>query len=412
MALVVRLVFVLLLLILSHLCTGGVRYRERPKGMDRENGQRHAYPLSEIQECVTAAMKGRRFMRKTEKALHLDFGDPAIEMFNVLSSHDVKQVEALDSCVRSHAPEMFVDRQGLPLRNFTHGGSNITFLTGAFQQVLPEILDKIISSAHQPMLEGKQESAGYWFSPLRGLGVRSVQFLSFINIKAKLTKEQRREIRYAKFLAERDELVWIGKPRPDLEFVEDENEEEEEEEWFDEHADENLAPYINNEQADTDSLYLATVLLSDRYHFSGGEMYIKREREEPAAAKEKGEGEGGGEGGGAKQEGEGEEGDDGYDDDNEDVGEVVAEKLVGIAERKKVKSFPVYNARTSKVGRYTPEKGSVLLMRGDYPRGMGALHRGKRLCLVVEFWPYADSPAGSTRPTAKEAMPLPQRWEL
>lgn len=345
-------------------------------------------------------------MRKTEKALHLDFGDPAIEMFNVLSSHDVKQVEALDFCVRSHAPEMFVDRQGLPLRNYTHGGSNITFLTGVFQKVLPEVLDKIVSSAHEPMLESKQDTGGFWFSPLRGLGVRSVQFLSFVNIKAKLTKEQRREIRYRKFLAEKDELVWIGKPRPDLEFVEDEDEEEEEEEWFDEHADENLAPYISNEQADTDSLYLATVLLSDRYHFSGGEMYIKREREEPAVEDEKKEK------GKVNGDGSGEDGDDGYEDDNEDVGEVVAETLVGIAERKKVKSFPVYNARTSKVGRYTPEKGSVLLMRGDYPRGMGALHRGKRLCLVIEFWPYADSHAGSTRPTAKEALPLPQRWEL
>ena len=376
-----------------------LRHTHTPK----ESATHAPYPLKEIKDCVELAMQGRRFMKKTEKALHLDFGDPTIEMFNVLSTHDIKQIEALEFCVRHHAPEMFVDRQGLPHRNYTHGGSNITFLTGAFQQVLPDILEKIVACAQEPMLEARD--ASFWFSPIRGLGVRSVQFLSFVNIKPKLTKEKRREIRYAKFLEAKNDVVWIGKPQPDIQFVEDEDIEDEAEEWFDEHADENLVPYMSHEQNDQDSLYLTTVLLSDRYHFSGGEMYIKRDKvgkEEALAAAAAA----------AAASGDDSEENDGYEDENEDVGEVIPETLVGILERKKKRLFPVYNARTSTIGRYTPEKGSVLLMRGDYPRGMGALHRGKRLCLVVEFWPYADSVIGATRPTAKEALPLPQRWEL
>lgn len=351
------------------------------------------YPTKSIRQCVDDTMKGRRFMKKTNTTLHLDFGDPAIEMFNILSTHDIMMVRTLEHCVRTIIPEMFHDRISIPTRNFTHGGSNVTYLTGIFQQILPDLHIKIATSTIFPMSDS--HITDYWIAPLRSLGIRSVYFEAFANIKPGLTKEQRRELRYAKYLEEKNKQVWLGKPS-DEPFIEDESEEEEMEYEFDEHADEHLEPYL---QHDSDSVYKTIMLLSDRSHFSGGEMYLKREKEKPVESTDQSSS-------GPKSEDD----EDAYEEELEDVGEVIDEKIHGIIPRKKKISFPKYNARTSKVARYTPEKGSVLLMRTDYSNGMGTLHRGKRLCLVIEYWPYADSALGSKILTIKEALPLPQRW--
>jgi hypothetical protein len=337
-------------------------------------------------------------MKKTNSSLHLDFGDPALEIFNIISAHDTMMIKSLEYCVRSIAPEMFHDRLGLPARNLTHGGSNVTYLTGVFQHVLPDILEKIVASTIHPM---NDESKHFWTAHIRSLGVRTVYVESFANVKPKMTKEERRAIRYAKYLEDKQRTVTLGGGETPA-FVEDEDEEEEEEEEYeyDEQADENVRPFMKDSSI---SLYKAFVLLSDRSHFSGGEMYLAREKEDPPSSSSR-----------TASNSDGEDDADVYDEEDEDVGEIHDERehLKGIVHKKKKRSnIPRYNARTAKVARYTPEKGSVLLFRADYKHGMGTLHRGKRWCLVMEFWPYADAEMGKKRPTVSEARPLPRRWQ-
>ena len=355
-----------------------------------------AYPVKEVQSCLEDALRDRRFMRKTNKTLHLDYGDPAIEVFNILSAHNTMSIRALEQCVRNLMPEMFQDRSSVLTRNYTHGGSNITYLTGVFQATLPEISNKLVDCTAEPM----RESQHYWMAPVQTLGVRAVYLESFANVRPKMSREERRKLRYAKYLEERNRTVWLGKPGPDVPFVEDEDEEEEEEYEYDEHADENLSPYLDR---DVDSLYKIVVLLSDRSHFSGGEIYVSRQKRGDSRGDDKSADNGG------YGEGEG-EGEDAYEEEDEDVGQVADETIQGVLTRKKRASFPKYNARTAKIARYTPEKGGVLLLRTDFDHGMGTLQRGKRHALVLEFWPYADAAPGATRPTLKEAQPLPQRW--
>ena len=153
-----------------------------------------AYPVKEVQSCLEDALRDRRFMRKTNKTLHLDYGDPAIEVFNILSAHNTMSIRALEQCVRNLMPEMFQDRSSVATRNYTHGGSNITYLTGIFQAALPEISNKLVDCTVEPM----RESQHYWMAPVRTLGIRAVYLESFSNVRPRLSKEERRKLRYAK----------------------------------------------------------------------------------------------------------------------------------------------------------------------------------------------------------------------
>ena len=83
--------------------------------------------------------------------LSLDYGDPAIEVFHVLSLMDMKRIEYLQTCVSELEPELFADRMSAWDRNTTHGGANVTYLTGIFNQVLPDVHTKIIDAASKAL---------------------------------------------------------------------------------------------------------------------------------------------------------------------------------------------------------------------------------------------------------------------
>ena len=362
-------------------------------------GGKEGYPSKSASQCLEDAMKGRRFAKKVNTTMHLDFGDPALEMLNIISAHDAMTIRSLEYCVRTIVPEMFVDRSTVPSRNYTHGGSNLTFLTGVFQQVLPDIHKKVLASTVKPM---QDESVHFWPVSIHDLGIRSVYVESFANIKPTLTKEERRAVRYAKYQKEQENTMVLGGPAKP--FVEEEEEPEEEEEYaFDEQADENVRPYMRHSTA---TLYTMVLPLTDRSHFLGGEFYLASEK--PGSG-----GYGAGDGGVGERNGEAEADEaepEGYEEEDEAPGLVHDEPLHAHPKKKKKRAtFPKYNARTAKIARYAPERGSVFLQRADYAHGMGTLHRGKRIALVIELWPFADSPAGTRRPLKSEALPLPPR---
>jgi len=109
--------------------------------------------IDSVKQCVEDRIaSGKRYRRKNEEEMfHLDFGDAALEVFHAMSVNDLKQIEYLNTCTmqydeRSYSiegPPLFHDRSLLGSRNITHGGSNVTHLTGLFQAVLPEVEEKI-----------------------------------------------------------------------------------------------------------------------------------------------------------------------------------------------------------------------------------------------------------------------------
>lgn len=68
--------------------------------------------------------------------------------------------------------------------------------------------------------------------------------------------------------------------------------------------------------------------------------------------------------------------------------------------------FPKFSAEATKISRFTPEAGSMLLGKGDHRRGLRPVLYGRRNALVIEFWAFADSPVGAKRPSLAEAQPL------
>jgi hypothetical protein len=391
------------------------------------------YQLEEIKECVRSKQVEKNYKRVPhDDVFELDFGDPAIEVFHVLSVHAMKSIEFLENCVRDLEPNFFHDRGGERWRNNTHGGANITYLTGTFQEVLPDIYGRILQEADKVMQScaaGVRRTRGssHWDVPLNTLGVRSVQYTSFEYKQRAMTaaekalhrqrlREQRERdggvILGGYPMASEDELDEDGELTEPIEIIPYE---------YDPYADEHLGEYLH---ADHRGRYTLLINLSDRAHFHGGEVIVRKKKVERQAhsngdgnrlGEERGEKEE--EIGGLSREGgetQREYGDDGYDEEEDmDVGEVVGIERITVPvkgrKRREMEEGPKYHVMYSEVGRYTPERGSVMVLRDDYEHGMQPLVNGRRHGLVIEFWAYADSQVGAKRP--RVGLPLSSRWK-
>ena len=96
-----------------------------------------------------------------------------------------------------------------------------------------------------------------------------------------------------------------------------------------------------------------------------------------------------------------------------DVGEIIGIERVSVPikgkKQRKMQDGPKYHVMHSEVGRYTPERGSVMILRDDFEHGMQPIINGRRHGLLIEFWAYADSSVGEKRP--KTGLPLSSRWK-
>jgi len=377
--------------------------------------------LPDLQECVKTLHGKKKYRKTTDESFHFDFGDAAMEVLNVLSIAEMRRIRYLEACTRRVMPSMFVNRIEQPDRNYTFGGSNVTYLTGVFQHLLPDIHTKIVSKAQEAARQGSK----HWDVPLDTLGVRSVQFLSFENVVRRLSDAERKRLRYLERKeASKNNAIHFPPPK---EVKEDDDleagiEEQQQPYIFDDSADEHVLPFI---RSDEDSVYLAMVLLSDRSHFHGGEVLIRKEKLTPEQKKSAAEAaatdaaESGTAAaaaaalnGTAAAEDVTTSNEDVYDEEEEeDLGFVGAFEPLDPARKEAKPAGPKFNARTTAIARYTPERGSVLLMRSDYENGVHTIINGKRYLLQIEFWPFADAEIGQTRPSINQAKPLPSRWQ-
>jgi hypothetical protein len=507
-----------------------------------------------IADCVrTKIVSGKRYRNKNEyQEFNLDYGDAALEVFHSLSLLDLKKIDYLEECCRelesrrlfwdrsqesrrrakaeeekekqskdktaqlNHPayPEMPTPDQADPIQ-YEHGGSNITFLTGLMQFVLPDVHAKILHSAQTAMSESflansrskstKKTHGRNWEVDLKSLGVRSVQYTGYYNRQEALKPSEKRRIRlemrrkiaerrekqkeyerktygaeikkstvnigvnlYSKAELEREELVIAELELKEMEAAAKgltvSNPHADDVDWaaieyeYDPLADEHLKDYLRTDGA---TVYTIVILLNDRAQFHGGEVFIRKDKHGHHGFAGAGAGNMQGQGQG---QGQGDDEDD-YDDEEEvDVGfvghlDIHPEahfqgdhgRIMGLtdAERKKslkemrklsldrasdphigtqeygrpakekvaalgnvLKSHPHYSAFHTRISRYTPDRGNLLIIRSDYEHGIQPILNGRRNALVMEFWAYQDALPEELRPASeKQGRPLPRRWQ-
>lgn len=393
--------------------------------------RKEAELLEESRKCVEEReASGRRYKRKTdERPFNIEFGDPAIEVFHVLSLMDMKRIEYLETCVKELEPELFMDRTSMRDRNLTHGGANVTFLTGIFNQVLPDLHTKVVDTASKAMkkysdMAKSSKKASYWDLPFDNLGIRSIQYTSFEYKQNRMSAEEKRAWREKarKDLANGHHHVSFGgDPVADESELSEDGELLQEDDievipyQYDPQADEHLGEYLHH---DKKGRYSVLINLSDRAHFHGGEVMVRKKRtteQSMESANEKDE---------AYDpyfhEVHKEEDDyaDEYDEEEPlDLGEVIGIEKPTLPRKKpsfnknvKEGPGPKYHVLKTEIGRYTPERGSIIILRDDFENGMQPLINGRRHGLKIEFWSYGNSQVGDTRPDV--GVPLSNRWEL
>lgn len=149
-------------------------------------------------------------------------------------------------------------------------------------------------------------------------------------------------------------------------------------------------------QRDEHSVYTLNLLVNSRNKFQGGEVLV---RKHPVRSS------------GGNDDSYAEE--DGYDEDEEEGGGEggahSADKPRDVPPAPPKRKVAKFDMLTTTIARYTPEKGGGVLILSNHEHGLHSLARGRRDSLVVEFWPYADAPPGSKRPSIRDARPLPRR---
>ena len=333
-------------------------------------------PVKSLQECVGERESNyqRKLKRKLDDVFVLDYGDPAIEVFNILSNYDLKRIEFLASCIQNTVPKLFEDKTNVHGAHLVHAGSNVTYMTGILQVVYPDIMEKVINRVDKGLLDESE-----WKPYLGELGVRTIQFLEYTHERAMPNQTEIDLLNLDRW--EKSKIITLGggpDPIPEDELPDDLL------------ADEFVVDYIDDDQ---DSTYTLHTLVNDRNQFFGGTILVKKYDKKT-------------------------QDDNSIDTEDEDMYddeyELQLDKdpngfLWRMTNVTKPKPRPKFNALTTKVARYTPERGSFVVIRAGNPHGAHTVTRGRRLGLMIELWPYADAPIGSTRLKIEEATPLPRR---
>ena len=262
---------------------------------------------------------------------------------------------------------------------------------------------------------------GSWDTPMSALGLRTAQYLSYVNIKPRMTEAERRRRRYLERKHAQDNAKVSFGSGPAVTEEDEDIEEEEAPYVHDAHADEHVEPLIRSDSA---SEYTMMMLVSEADLYYGGDLLVRKYLVDDAAGGASGlggskrnassssgsgsSGSGGGDGGeGAdREEGVAEE-EDVYDEEEAiDPGLLKSYESLEPAPKPKKVSGPKYHAFKTSIGRYTPERGNLIIFKSNHEHGMHTLYAGVRYMLLLEFWPYMDAHPAPHRATLGEARPF------
>ena len=71
--------------------------------------------LESLRNCLEDQLRGKKFRSISNEVFTLHYGDPAVEVFNVLTQRDIKSIEFLNFCVKSSGSSLFQPRSVLKL---------------------------------------------------------------------------------------------------------------------------------------------------------------------------------------------------------------------------------------------------------------------------------------------------------
>ena len=146
----------------------------------------------------------------------------------------------------------------------------MTYLTGIFQQMLPDIEQKIRSVA--------QKAATYaeWDSDIMSNGIRSVQYLSFYKPGLKTYRQELK-----KKLLEKEDNAVAFVVYPDGDSRQKLQQKATLRQTVDPDSDEVVSGYLQQDREPVGAVTFSVVLsLSDRSQFAGGEVLIAKTKEQ------------------------------------------------------------------------------------------------------------------------------------
>lgn len=117
------------------------------------------------------------------------YEESALEVFNVLSLHDVNTLQWLTTCTISEDSSFreTITNFDKSRSDWHLGSGNITHLNGILQSIAPSIIDKIFAAFTSTVKEVD------WHVGNRKLGIRSARVISFISKNSMATKEELKE---------------------------------------------------------------------------------------------------------------------------------------------------------------------------------------------------------------------------
>ena len=148
------------------------------------------------------------------------------------------------------------------------GGSNVTYLTGIFQQLLPDLAEILRNTGQQALARAE------WEGDFNHLGIRSVQYLSFY--KAGI-KQYRQEKKLEQQLHQQAKApAFVVFPDAPARHKNEKKKELDKRMKFDPDADEVVSGYLQGYEPPGAVSFSAVILLSDRSQFVGGEVLIAK----------------------------------------------------------------------------------------------------------------------------------------
>lgn len=346
--------------------------------------------LELVQNCYKNGLQPQK-KSKSKESFEMHFGDPAVEIWNVFTGHDIHRMYLVEECVRKHVNNSFINMNQTHIDDHyrQHGGSNVTFLTGYFQALVPDLMKKTYEAANRGIHVAEFPHRIY------DHGIRSIEFLSY-KAKSRMKTMEEIEEEYKKRELKKAGLVVTPYQQKKIEI-------EEKKKQYDPEADENVVTYMSS---DKHTIYTVFVMLSSRNNFSGGEILVRKhlsnsdnEEEDNNDNDEYGHEF-------ISDEDWEENENDEFDSDTDDEMKEELQKLEESIKNDPSSNEPQYDPLISKISRHTPDKGNILVVRSEYEHGTHVITRGRRVVLSVEFWSHADAEIGQFRPHIDQAKPF------
>jgi hypothetical protein len=127
---------------------------------------------AELKQCLDSQMEGKRYRTKNlDDMFSMHYGDPAVETFYAVNSHDIKQIEHLSNCIASKDASQFQAKSEAHI----YLGSSVTKMDNHFETLLPQVMDKIKLAIKDASVESE------WNIPVDSLKLHTADYVDYMS---------------------------------------------------------------------------------------------------------------------------------------------------------------------------------------------------------------------------------------